>query len=64
MDCLWRKALRDDLDLQNLVAVAAARAIELSNKQVVLIEENNQKDLYCLQKSDRYNNKYNKDKSN
>ena len=64
MGCLWRKALRDDLDLQNLIALAAARAIELSNKQVVLIEENNQKDLYCLQKSDRYNNKYNKDKSN
>ena len=64
MDCLWRKALRDDLDLQNLVTVAAARAIELSNKQAVLIEENNQKDLYCLQKSGKYNNKYNKDKLN
>ena len=57
MDCLWRKALRDDLDLQNLVTVASARAIELSNKQAVLIEENNQKDLYCLQKSGKYNNK-------
>ena len=36
-DRVQRKALRNDLALQNLVAVA--RAMELSNKQAVLIEE-------------------------
>ena len=43
-DPLQRKALRDDLDLQSLVA--AARAIQLSNNQVVLVEEKDQEDLY------------------
>ena len=47
-DRFQRKALRNDLALQNLVAVA--RAMELSNKQAVLIEEKNQELLYHLQK--------------
>ena len=54
-DRLRRKALRDDLDLQNVVT--AARAIELSNKQAALTEEKDQEDLYHLQKPGKYSNK-------
>ena len=53
--CLRRKALRGDLDLQNLVA--AARAIELSNKQAALVEEKDQEDLSRLKKPGKYSNK-------
>ena len=54
-DRLRRKALRDDLDLQNLVA--AARAIELSNKQAALIKKKDQEDLNRLKKPEKYSNK-------
>ena len=55
-DRLRRKALRDDLDLPNLVA--AARAIELSNKQAALIEAKDQEDINHLKKPGKYSNKF------
>ena len=61
-DCVQRKALRNNLALQNLVAVA--RVMELSNKQAVLIEEKNQELLYHIQKPAKYSSKYDKDRLN
>ena len=48
-DRVQRKALRNDLALQNLVAVA--RAMELSNKQAVLIEEKKPRTSLSLTKT-------------
>ena len=52
-----KSLIRVDLDLQNLIA--SARAIKLSNKQVVLIKEQDQ-NLYHLQNYGKYCNHYNR----
>ena len=48
-DLLQRKALRDDLDIQNLVATA--REIKSSNKQEPLVEEKRPRKSLSLTKT-------------